>query len=129
MVYWRYGEYVGIGPGAHGRILGPDGRRAQATEKHPEMWLTQVESEGHGLIENVLLSAEEQGDEYLLMALRLREGIDAARFAGLSGRLLKRRQIDDLVADGFIEEDALGRIRVTPSGAPLLDAIVADLAA
>ncbi len=53
LIYWRYGEYVGVGPGAHGRILGRDGRRAQATEKHPEMWLTQVESEGHGLIENV----------------------------------------------------------------------------
>ena len=83
LVYWRYGEYAGVGPGAHGRILGRDGRRAQATEKHPEMWLTQVESEGHGLIENALLSAEEQGDEFLLMGLRLREGIDSARFAAL----------------------------------------------
>ena len=77
LVYWRYGEYVGVGPGAHGRILGRDGRRAQATEKHPEMWLAQVESEGHGLIENALLSAEEQSDEFLLMGLRLREGIDS----------------------------------------------------
>jgi len=129
LVYWRYGEYAGVGPGAHGRLLARDGRRAQAAEKHPEMWLTQVESEGHGLIENVPLTAEEQGDEFLLMGLRLREGIDRRRFEALSGRKLSQRQIDDLASEGFIEEDAAGRIRVTPSGAPLLDSIVADLAA
>ncbi len=129
LVYWRYGEYAGIGPGAHGRLLTQEGRVAQAAEKHPEMWLTQVESEGHGLVENAPLSAEEQGDEFLLMGLRLREGIDRARFKALSGRSLSQRQIDDLAADGFIEEDARGRIRVTRSGAPLLDSIVADLAA
>jgi oxygen-independent coproporphyrinogen-3 oxidase len=129
MVYWRYGEYVGVGPGAHGRILGRDGRRAQATERHPEMWLAQVESEGHGLIENAPLSAEEQGDEFLLMGLRLREGVDSARFTRLSGRTLRRRQIDDLVSEGFIEETREGRIRVTSVGMPLLDSVVADLAA
>ncbi len=129
LIYWRYGEYVGVGPGAHGRLITPAGRRAQATEKHPEMWLTQVESEGHGLIENAPLSAEEQGDEFLLMGLRLREGVDRARFEALSGRALKRRQIDDLAAEGFIEVDENGRIRVTRVGAPLLDFIVADLAA
>ncbi len=53
------------------------------------MWLAQVESEGHGLIENALLSAEEQGDEFLLMGLRLREGVDGARFEALSGRPLE----------------------------------------
>ena len=129
LVYWRYGEYAGVGPGAHGRILAREGRRAQAAEKHPEMWLTQVESEGHGLIDNALLTAEEQGDEFLLMGLRLREGIDSARFTRLSGRTLRRRQIDELVADGFIEERADGRIRVTGAGMPLLDSVVADLAA
>jgi len=129
LVYWRYGEYAGVGPGAHGRLVTPEGRRAQATERHPEMWLTQVESEGHGLIENAPLSAEEQGDEFLLMGLRLREGVDRARFEALSGRALKQRQIDDLAAEGFIEEDETGRIRVTRDGAPLLDSIVADLAA
>jgi oxygen-independent coproporphyrinogen-3 oxidase len=93
------------------------------------MWLTQVESEGHGLIENALLSAEEQGDEFLLMGLRLREGVDSARFTRLSGRTLRRRQIDDLVSEGFIEETREGRIRVTSVGMPLLDSVVADLAA
>src|SRR6201987_1873897 len=123
LIYWRYGEYAGVGPGAHGRLVTAKGRLAQETERHPEMWLTQVETEGHGLVENAPLSAEEQGDEFLLMGLRLREGIDRARFKSLSGRSLLQRQIDDLAADGFIEEDALGRIRVTRSGAPLLDSI------
>jgi putative oxygen-independent coproporphyrinogen III oxidase len=129
LIYWRYGEYAGIGPGAHGRIISPDGRRAQATEKHPEMWLTQVESEGHGLIENDPLTAEQQGDEFLLMGLRLREGVDPKRFVSLSGRALDPRQVRSLMADGFIAEDSSGRVRVTPMGAPLLDSVVADLAA
>src|SRR5579883_1942575 len=129
LIYWRYGEYAGIGPGAHGRLNTESGRRAQATEKHPEMWLTQVEAEGHGLIENDMLSAEEQGDEFLLMGLRLREGIDPKRFEALSGRPLDRRQIDTLALEGFVDEDENGRLRVTPLGAPLLDSVVADLAA
>jgi putative oxygen-independent coproporphyrinogen III oxidase len=129
LVYWRYGEYAGVGPGAHGRLLTPAGRRAQSTEKHPEMWLTQVESEGHGLVENEVLTAEEQGDEFLLMGLRLHEGIDPERFAKLSGRALDQRQVDELTADGFLVTDEAGRVRVTPSGFPLLDSVVADLAA
>jgi putative oxygen-independent coproporphyrinogen III oxidase len=129
LVYWRYGEYAGIGPGAHGRLITPAGRRAQAAEKHPEMWLTQVESEGHGLIENELLTAEEQGDEFLLMGLRLAEGIDPERFKWLSGRELDQQQIDTLTADGFLVADETGRVRVTPAGFPLLDSVVADLAA
>jgi len=62
LTYWRYGEYAGVGPGAHGRLMDAQGRRAQATERHPEMWLTTVETEGHGLIEDQPLSIEEQGD-------------------------------------------------------------------
>jgi putative oxygen-independent coproporphyrinogen III oxidase len=129
LVYWRCGEYAGVGPGAHGRVGVGAARRAQATEKHPEMWLAQVESEGQGLIENVLLTPEEQSDEFLLMGLRLREGVDVARYQALSGKTLRRGQIDELAADGFISEDAAGRLRVTPMGTPLLDTIVADLAA
>jgi len=93
------------------------------------MWLTQVESEGHGLVENELLTAEEQGDEFLLMGLRLREGVDPERFRALSGRALDRRQIESLAADGFLVADDSGRVRVTAAGFPLLDSVVADLAA
>jgi putative oxygen-independent coproporphyrinogen III oxidase len=129
LVYWRYGEYAGIGPGAHGRLLTATGRLAQETERHPEMWLTQVESEGHGLVESEALTREEQGDEFLLMGLRLREGIDPKRFATIAGRELDRERVKSLVEDGFIERDASGHIRVTPMGAPLLDTVVADVAA
>lgn len=129
LVYWRYGEYAGVGPGAHGRIVTPAGRRAHATERHPEMWLTVVEGEGHGLISDEGLSAEEQGDEFLLMGLRLEEGIDAQRFETLAGRPLDRARIDSLVADGLVERSSTGRLRVTREGFPVLDMVVADLAA
>jgi oxygen-independent coproporphyrinogen-3 oxidase len=129
LVYWRGGEYAGVGPGAHGRLGVGESRFAQSTERHPEMWLTLVESEGHGLIENAALTREEQGDEFLLMGLRLREGIERARFEALSGRPLRQRQVDSLVEYGFVEVDIAGRIRVTPAGLPLLDSVVADLAA
>ena len=129
LIYWRYGEYVGVGPGAHGRILTPKGRRAHATEPHPEMWLTVVESEGHGLIEDELLSTEEQGDEFLLMGLRLSEGIEPTHFEAVSHRILDRSRISSLMEDGMVEMTQGGRLRVSAAGFPLLDAVVADLAA
>ena len=129
LIYWRYGEYAGVGPGAHGRLQTAKGRLAQETERHPEMWLTQVETDGHGLVENSALSREEQGDEFLLMGLRLREGVDPRRYERLSGREIDRERIRSLVEDGFIEVDARGHIRVTPMGSPLLDTVVADVAA
>jgi len=129
LIYWRYGEYAGIGPGAHGRLLLPSGRRAQSTEKHPEMWLTSVETDGHGLVEDSALTQEEQGDEFLLMGLRLKEGIDLARYAAISNRQINPRQIDDLVGYGYVERTSAGGLRVTESGFPILDAVVADLAA
>ena len=129
LIYWCYGEYAGVGPGAHGRLLTTKGRRAQATEKHPEMWLTVVETDGHGLVEDELLSQGEQSDEFLLMGLRLREGIEPARFEALSGRKLDMQRVASLIEEGMVEGAADGRIRVTNEGFPLLDAVVADLAA
>ncbi|HPE30383.1 MAG TPA: radical SAM family heme chaperone HemW [Parvularculaceae bacterium] len=129
MIYWRYGEYVGVGPGAHGRIMDREGRRAQATEKHPEMWLTCVETEGHGLVEDEALSIEEQGDEFLLMGLRLTEGIDPGRFHLLTGKPLAPSRVAELIADGLVEYTREGRLRVSAEGFPVLDAVVADLAA
>jgi putative oxygen-independent coproporphyrinogen III oxidase len=129
LIYWRYGEYTGVGPGAHGRILSGGGRRAQATERHPETWLTIVESDGHGLVVDDYLSSEEQGDEFLLMGLRLSEGIEPAAFQLMSGRGLDPRRIDSLVAEGMVEYTPRGRLRVSRDGFPVLDAVVADLAA
>ncbi len=130
LIYWRYGEYVGVGPGAHGRVVSAKGgRRAHATEPHPEMWLTVVESEGTGLIEDEALSIEEQGDEFLLMGLRLTEGIDPTRFQALTGKRFEASRVADLIANGMVEYTRQGRIRVTSEGFPVLDAVVADLAA
>jgi oxygen-independent coproporphyrinogen-3 oxidase len=129
LVYWRYGEYAGVGPGAHARLATPTGRFAMSTELDPETWLAQVERTGHGVVDVERLSAEAEGDEFLLMGLRLTEGIDPARFAQLAGRPLDGRRIGELRAENLVEMTEDGRIRVTREGFPVLDAIVADLAA
>jgi oxygen-independent coproporphyrinogen-3 oxidase len=129
LIYWRYHEYAGIGPGAHGRLIDGDLRRATATERRPESWLMRVEASGNGLVTDEQLSPEESGDEYLMMGLRLVEGIEPARFTALSGRSLDRARIAALVGDGFVETTADGRLRVTHTGFPILNAVVADLAA
>ena len=129
LVYWRYGEYAGVGPGAHGRLVTADGRMAQSTDKRPETWLARVEAEGHALVEDESLNAEAQGDEYLLMGLRLVEGIDPAIFTALSGRELKGQRVQSLIEDGLLARKPSGKLACTPEGALLLDAVVADLAA
>ncbi len=129
LVYWRYGEYAGIGPGAHGRLIVDGARRATATEKRPEGWLMRVESLGHGVTVDDPLSRAEQADEFLLMGLRLAEGIDPQRYAALAGRPLDLERIAALTGHGFVETTPDGRLRVTRSGFPVLDAVVADLAA
>src|SRR6187401_1274357 len=129
MVYWRGHDYAGIGPGAHGRLT-IDGRRvATETEKRPEAWLMRVETNGTGVTVSEKLTAGETADEYLLMGLRLAEGIDLDRYNALSGRTLDPKRISILREEGAVETTADGRLRVTQSGFPLLDAVVADLAA
>src|SRR4051794_12951605 len=128
LVYWRYHEYAGIGPGAHGRLLIDGTRHATATEKRPESWLMRVEANGHGVVTDETLTRSEQADEYLLMGLRLTEGIDPQRYAAFSGHALDEARIAALGAEGMIET-LNGRLRVTRAGFPVLDAVVADLAA
>jgi putative oxygen-independent coproporphyrinogen III oxidase len=129
LVYWRGQEYAGIGPGAHGRLDIDGERHATATEKRPETWLTRVEADGHGLITDDELTSEERGDEFLLMGLRLAEGIEIGRYQELAGRQLDPVRIADLSSHGLIETTSEGRLRVTLPGFPVLDAVVADLAA
>ena len=129
LVYWRGHDYAGVGPGAHGRLT-LDGRRiATETERRPESWLERVETTGSGLIVDEKLSSSEMADEYLLMGLRLAEGIEPARFTAISGRELDPKRIALLHQEGAVESTADGRLRVTLSGFPVLDAVVADLAA
>jgi oxygen-independent coproporphyrinogen-3 oxidase len=129
LIYWRYGEYAGIGPGAHGRLVINGERHAYATENLPFEWQKLIREFGTGLVIDDTLTWEEQADEFLVMGLRLREGIDPVRYEALSGRHLAMAQIDELRALGFVETLPDGRLRVTDRGWPVLDAVVADLAA
>ncbi len=129
LVYWRGHEYAGVGPGAHGRLNIDGDRHATATEKRPETWLTRVEADGHGLVTDDVLTRDEIADEFLLMGLRLAEGIDMGRFEALAGRPLDPVRIAALREHGLIETTVQGRLKVTLFGFPVLDAVVADLAA
>jgi coproporphyrinogen III oxidase-like Fe-S oxidoreductase len=120
---------VGAGPGAHGRITEDGVRMATATERNPEVWRKMVEQQGQGLIINESLDTEEVADEFLVMGLRLAEGIDPARYQTLSGRRFDPGRVSDLKTHGLIAERANGRLAVTPEGFPVLNAVVADLAA
>jgi coproporphyrinogen III oxidase-like Fe-S oxidoreductase len=104
LLYWRYGAYAGVGPGAHGRLAGQDGTRtATVTERNPERWLARVEANGHGVVEETSLSNEEQADEMLLMGLRLTEGIDLGEMACRFGFAPTASEIAALGALGVIE--------------------------
>jgi putative oxygen-independent coproporphyrinogen III oxidase len=129
LIYWRAHEYAGIGPGAHGRLDIGGERHATATERRPESWLARAEKDGHALIADDVLTSEEAADEFLLMGLRLAEGIDLERYTQIAGRAIDLDRIAVLRQNGLIETTSAGRMRVTLSGFPLLDSVVADLAA
>jgi oxygen-independent coproporphyrinogen-3 oxidase len=128
LTYWRYGEYVGVGPGAHGRFLENGRRIVTMTEKMPETWANLVEAKGHGIIGGEILTRSEEADEFLLMGLRLVEGIDLARYEALSGRALSSPRISVLQEEGLVASIGNSRLRATASGMIVLDAVVADLA-
>lgn len=127
LVYWRYGQYIGVGPGAHGRFIENGTRTVTITEKHPETWLERVETTGHGIIEQEHLSANQQGDEFLMMGLRLREGIDLQRYQRLTGHAIDAIRLKRLLEQGLLERMGANHIRATAAGSLLLDALVADL--
>jgi len=127
LVYWRYGTYAGIGPGAHGRLLVDGTRRATVAARSPDEWLRTVDRQGHGLVVEEPLAAAEQADEMLLMGLRLAEGVDLARHRALGGRAIRAEQIAALQAGGLVIQDGQ-RLKVTPAGFPVLNAVIAALA-
>lgn len=128
LTYWRYGDYVGVGPGAHGR------RRGMATirRKKPENWMSAVERNGHGTESETALAADEQASEALLMGLRLGEGIDLARIAKRSGiaqeALLDGKAVASLSRQGLLSIEG-SRLIVTDAGMPLLDRVLAEIVA
>jgi oxygen-independent coproporphyrinogen-3 oxidase len=129
LVYWRYCDYAGIGPGAHGRLTVGGAKLATVAARKPEDWLARAERDGHGWEIADRLTAEEMADECLLMGLRLAEGMDLARHAAIGGRQIDPARIAFLADKGFLEMSAAGRLRATRQGFLLLDAVVADLAA
>jgi oxygen-independent coproporphyrinogen-3 oxidase len=129
LTYWRYGDYVGIGPGAHGRFTGDDGfKHVTITERMPERWLDKTRQTGHAIIEREKLDRHQQSDELLLMGLRLVEGLDVPRFEELSGRALNQEALSNLAMDGLIEPVSNTRLRATQSGRMVLNSVVASLA-
>jgi coproporphyrinogen III oxidase-like Fe-S oxidoreductase len=103
LLYWRYGEYAGVGPGAHGRLVVGGTRLATVAEKNPEAWAALVEAKAHGFTEITDISRSEQADEMLLMGLRLREGIDLDRLAALGGVRPSTDSLAHLQRLGMIE--------------------------
>ena len=126
LTYWRYGDYVGIGPGAHGR------RTGQATMRHkkPENWMSAVARNGHGAQSEEPLAGEDRAREALLMGLRLGEGVDLDRIAALSGlsapQLVDERAIAQLIDIGLLHRQG-PRLQVAAAGMLLLDTILPEI--
>ena len=133
LAYWRYDDYVGIGPGAHGRIApAGGGRRALRQHAGPETWLAAVERAGHGTAESRPIDALEQAREMLMMGLRLADGVsepDLSRRTGCDpDRAIDRAGLARLCRAGYVEcRD--GRLRATDAGRPLLNSLLVELLA
>ncbi|ATY32411.1 radical SAM family heme chaperone HemW [Sphingomonas psychrotolerans] len=124
LIYWRYGDYAGVGPGAHGRR----GGLATVRHKKPENWLGAVARNGHGTQIEDALSSHERAVEALVMGLRLPEGVDLARVDALAGgeAPLDRSALTGLGKQGLVVSNT-GRLRVTEAGMPVLEAILRAL--
>ena len=127
-LYWRGYDYAGVGPGAHSRIGSSGIKRALATRKSPEGWLVAVETGCHGLEQDEALSAAEQADEYLLMGLRLAEGIDLKRLQAIDGRVLDEKRLKELEGQGLLRRSA-DRLQATEAGRLVLNRLILELAA
>lgn len=124
LIYWRYGDYIGIGPGAHGRITLNGQKWASETYSMPDKWLKMAdrgETETH-----TALSGVDQAGEYLMMGLRIDEGIDPLRYAGLAGVPLSESKLYHLREIGMIDPDRT-RVRVTPQGRMVLNSVIETL--
>jgi oxygen-independent coproporphyrinogen-3 oxidase len=130
LVYWRYGDYVGIGPGAHGRITRAGARHAVRQRRAPETWLAAVERDGHAMQDDEALDRAERLEEMLMMGLRLAEGVPRARFRAEAGgepeAMLPRDRLDALREAGFVELDG-ERLRATAAGRQRLNAVLGHL--
>jgi oxygen-independent coproporphyrinogen-3 oxidase len=125
LIYWRYGDYAGVGPGAHGRLTLNNERIATQAERLPERWLAQVEEKGAGFtFENI--APPDAAREHLLMALRLAEGIDLAAYAARWNQAPASERIAALAQDGLVTLDN-GRLKASPRGRLVLNTLIAEL--
>lgn len=130
LAYWRYGNYAGMGPGAHGRISADGRTTAFRRHRAPERWMKLVESGGHGTGENLTVEPGDRIAEILMMGLRLAEGVNRQRFAEQTGESLESalsaRRLADLTEEKFLELDETG-LRATADGRQRLNALLAHL--
>ncbi len=126
LIYWRYGDYAGVGPGAHGRLSLHGNRWATEAPRDPQTWLTQVEASGAGEMPREALTRGEQATEMLMMGMRLSEGVDLTRYSSLAGAPLDSQAIVELQELGMVEVES-GRLRTMRQGRPVLNAILRAL--
>jgi oxygen-independent coproporphyrinogen-3 oxidase len=128
LLYWRGHDYAGVGPGAHSRITRDGVKHAIAVRKSPEAWLEAVAASGHGIEQDEALTPQNSADEYLLMGLRLAEGIDEKRLAAIDGRKLDEARLQYLQAKGLVRRIS-DRVQATGKGRLVLDRLIVELAA
>ena len=126
LIYWRYGDYVGVGPGAHGRITSKGNRIATVTTQNPEDWLRNVELKGTATSDDEIIKPRDQAAEYLMMSLRLTEGLDMNRFENLCGTALDNQVIDKNIQNGLLKVNNNNLI-ATQRGKIILNTVIKDL--
>jgi putative oxygen-independent coproporphyrinogen III oxidase len=129
LLYWRYGEYAGVGPGAHGRLVANGTRYALSARRDPAAWAMQVEGDGHGLERREALSRREEAEEMLLMGLRLGEGLLLDRLEALTGHRITISALAPYEDSGLLRLAADQHIiKATESGRLVLNSLLAKLA-
>lgn len=128
LTYWRYGDYVGVGPGAHGRIAKDGIKRATVTERLPTKWLALVEAKGHGLVDQETITPSQSAEEMMLMGLRLQEGVSLERYRALAGKPINADRLSELSGDGLLRHEG-DRLTATPPGRLVLNKLLGELLA
>lgn len=126
LTYWRYGNYIGIGAGAHGRLIMSGKKCATSNEKSPEKWAERVMQNGHGMIGQETLSNADQAREMALMGLRLEEGISLSRLLELNGKAIDEKALQALLEEGFLSLEA-DKLKATHRGRLVLNRVLGEV--
>lgn len=128
LTYWRYGDYIGVGPGAHGRITKEGVKHATVTERIPSKWLALVDAQRHGLVDQETITPSQAAEEMMLMGLRLQEGVSLERYRALAGQAINADRLSELSGDGLLRQDG-DRLTATPPGRLVLNKLLGELLA